>query len=299
MKRTLGLSVVVLTALLLVGCTAASQSTGSSGSSGGPVDTPNQVAQNGDTSTGDKGVVGGTSQPVPSGNRDVITSGHVSLTVADPIRSAQDAVTITEQAGGRIDSRTENPATDNQAASANLTLRIPADSLDRTLADLKKLGTVNLVSLNASDVTQQTQDLDARITALQTSVDRLLGLLEKATSTTDLIAIESALSERQANLESLQSQRTSLGDQIDYSTISLDLYATGTIAPGAPADFWAAIAAGWKALVATLGGLAVAFGFALPWIVALAVVGLIVAAVWAARRRRRAQPSAAGAQSKA
>ncbi|MEB0260006.1 DUF4349 domain-containing protein, partial [Undibacterium sp. 5I1] len=75
-------------------------------------------------------------------------------------------MTITEQAGGRIDSRTENPATDNQPASATLTLRIPAAALDRTVTDLKKLGTLNYVSLNASDITQQTQDLDARITAL-------------------------------------------------------------------------------------------------------------------------------------
>jgi hypothetical protein len=299
MRRIFGFTVVVLAALLLVGCTTGNQPSASSGSSGSKVVTPGQVAPNGDTSTGSAGGSVSNGKPVQSGNRDVITSGRVSLTVADPIRSAQDAVAITEKASGRIDSRTENPATDNPAASATLTLRIPADRLDRTLADLKRLGTVNLVSLNASDVTQQTQDLDARIRALQTSVDRLLGLLEKATSTTDLIAIEGALSERQANLESLQSQRTALGDQIDYSTITLDLYATGTIAPGAPADFWSAIAAGWNALVVTLGGLAVAFGFALPWIVTLAVIGLAVVIVWASRRRRKATLDAAGAQSKA
>ena len=62
--------------------------------------------------------------------RDVITTGSVSITVEDPIRAAHDAVTITEQADGRIDSRTENPGTDNQPASASLTLRIPATALD-------------------------------------------------------------------------------------------------------------------------------------------------------------------------
>jgi Domain of unknown function (DUF4349) len=303
MKRTLALTAVVLSTLLLAGCTAGAQpgatdGRGGSSTDGGQVVTPGQ-APPGDGSKGNPGIVQGEVAELPA-DRDVITTGQVSLTVADPITAAQDAVRITERADGRIDSRTENPGTPNQAASAHLTLRIPADILDRTLTELKKLGTVNFVSLNASDVTQQTRDLDARISALQTSVDRLLGLLEKATTTTDLIAIESALSERQANLESMQSQRASLADQIDYSTITLDLYSTGTIAPGAPDNFWTAIVAGWKALVAALGGLAVAFGFALPWMVALAVAGLVVATiVWASTRKRNAQRRAASAPTKA
>ncbi|MGO4690728.1 DUF4349 domain-containing protein [Glaciibacter sp. 2TAF33] len=293
MKRTLALTAVMLSALLLSGCTSGAQTA----TSGGQVVTPYQAP---DSGKGTPGVVQGEAADLPAANRDVVTTGQVSLTVDDPIRSAQDAVRITERAGGRIDSRTENPGTPNQPASANLTLRIPADSLDRTLTELKKLGTVNFVSLNASDVTQQTQDLDARISALQTSVDRLLDLMSKATSTTDLIAIESALSERQANLESMQSQRTAIGDQIDYSTIGLDLYSTGTIAPGAPDNFWTAIVAGWNAFVATLGGFAVAFGYALPWIVALALAGLIVAAiVWASTRKRNAERRAASESTKA
>jgi hypothetical protein len=296
MKRTLALTAVVLSALLLSGCTAGAPS-GGTDSSGGQVVTPGQAP---DSGKGNPGVVQGEAADLPAADRDVIATGQVSLTVADPVMSAQDAVRITERAGGRIDSRTENPGTPNQPASANLILRIPADSLNRTLIELKKLGTVNFVSLNASDVTQQTQDLDARISALQTSVDRLLDLMSKATSTTDLIAIESALSERQANLESMQSQRTALGDQIDYSTIGLDLYSTGVIAPGAPDNFWTAIVAGWNALVAALGGLAVAFGYALPWIAALAVVGLVVAAiVWASTRKRNAERRAASEPTKA
>jgi len=77
------------------------------------------------------------------------------------------------------------PPPNPQATASILTLRIPADELDRTVADLKELGTVNFVSLNAADVTRQSQDLDARITALQTSVDRLLALMAAATSTPD------------------------------------------------------------------------------------------------------------------
>ena len=51
-------------------------------------------------------------------------------------------------------------------------------------------------------------DLDARIKALQTSVDRMTQLLAQATRIEDLLAIETQLSQRQAELDSLKAQRT-------------------------------------------------------------------------------------------
>ncbi|KGJ79631.1 hypothetical protein GY21_04685 [Cryobacterium roopkundense] len=278
------LAAVVLTCLLLAGCTMGSGGAASSTDSQG---VPTGVTEPG---AGDRSAdfsVDGTTTEVNTANRDVVTTGSVSITAVDPITTAQEAATITERANGRVDSRNETPATDTQAASASLTLRIPSDELDRTLGELKGLGTVNFVSLNATDVTQQSQDLDARITALQTSVDRLLSLMSTATTTTDLIAIEGALSTRQAELEALRSQRDYLADQIDFSTITLEIYEDGTVAPGAPDDFWAGLVAGWNALLATLGGIVVAIGVAVPWIGAIAVLGLGVLLIVRLFTRRR------------
>jgi hypothetical protein len=264
-RRTGWAAGVALAALLLAGCTAASNNsaTNESGPRSGDVNGQSAEAATADTFAGDAAVA----------DRSVITTGSVSVTVTDPIASAQDAVGIVEQAGGRVDSRTENPETDNQAASATLTLRIPSGDLDRTLADLRALGTVNYVSLSASDVTQQSADVNARVTALTTSVDRLLSLMTQATTTADLIAIEGELSNRQAELESMTSQRDYLADQVEYSTITLELYATGVVAPGAPDTFWTGIVAGWNALVTALGAAMVGLGFALPWLAIVAVAG--------------------------
>lgn len=293
MKRFSAIAVVLLGTLLLAGCSVpgASNDSGTSDTAPGLTE-PGLVEPGTDPGASDKSLdsrtfPNGNTGEIASSRRDVIITGMVSITVKDPIESVQDAVTITEQAGGRIDSRTENPATNNQPASANLTLRIPSDELDRTLEELKQLGTVNFVSLNASDITQQTQDLDARITSLQTSVDRLLSLMKDATNTTDLIAVENALAERQSELEGLQAQRDYLSDQVDFSTITLDLYSTGTVAPGTPNDFWDAIAAGWNALVAFLGTAIVAVGFALPWLLALGLVAAIAYLVIRLARKRR------------
>lgn len=286
MKRTLTATAVVLAALLLSGCTAF----GTTESSGPPV--PGGTDSGGVTGEpGPDAFGGGVTKDggVAVQDRDVVTTGSVSITVKDPIKAAQDSVTITEQAGGRVDSRTETPSIDGQPASANLVLRIPADELDSAVAELKKLGTVNRVSINASDITQQTRDIDARITSLRTSVDRLLTLMSKATDTTDLIAIEGALSQRQSELEGLQSQRTYLADQVDFSTISLDLFSVGTVPPPEPGNFWDGLVAGWNALVATLAGALVAVGFILPWLGLFGVTAAIVLLiVWLSTRKRKA-----------
>jgi hypothetical protein len=269
-RRTGWAAGIALVALLLAGCTSAGSDSANEQSATSGGDSSEMQGQP-DAATAD-----GSAPDAAIADRSVITTGSVSVTVTDPIKTAQDAVTIVEQAGGRVDSRTENPETDNQAASANLALRIPAGDLDRTLDELRALGTVNYVSLNASDVTQQSADLNARVTALTTSVDRLLALMSQATDTTDLIAIEGELSTRQAELESMKSQRDYLADQVEYSTINLELYATGTVAPGAPDNFWTGIVAGWNTLVTVLGAVLVGIGFALPWLAIAAVVGGIV-----------------------
>ena len=304
-RRGAAAAALVLTALLLAGCTGSGGVTtlesSDSGAARSPgLTAPEQADEQGDVQgdvqggmlsdvQGATGDMQGTTADVQSSTRDVITTGSVSITVTDPIAAAQDAVDLIEQAGGRVDSRNENPGTDTQPASANLSLRIPSDALDRTLTELKSFGVVNFVSLTASDVTAQSQDLDARITSLQTSVDRLLGLLSEATDTTDLIAIESALSTRQAELESLQSQRAALSDQIDYSTLSLELYSEGVVAPASPDNFFTGLLTGWNALVAALGGLLVGLGVALPWLILIgAVAGIALLIVRRSRNRHKA-----------
>jgi len=220
--------------------------------------------------------------------------GYLTITAEDPIEAADDAVGIVERAGGRVDSRSEQPGVDGgENASAQLVVRIPSAELTETLDEIKELGEVENVSINSTDVTAQSQDLDARIEALQASVDRLLALLASATSTTDLIAIETALSERQANLESLQAQRRYLSEQVDLSTITVDFGSEDSAPVDEPEGFVDGLAAGWNALVAFLGATLIAFGVALPWLATIAVLALVVLLiVRGVRRSRRAKKAA-------
>ncbi|TCJ94457.1 DUF4349 domain-containing protein [Nocardia alba] len=226
--------------------------------------------------------------PTDQSNRKEVITGSVDVTSGDPIAAA---ATVTEQVravGGRIDSRTEQPGTDKRAARAVLSVRVPADKTDAFITGLGGVGTVTRVSTNRDDVTMQWQDLDARIRALQASVDRLKALITSATNTADLIAAEEALSSRQGELDSLTAQKRSLDDQVALSTITITLTADDKTAPGDPDNFWDGIVSGWHSLIDWLQDAIVFIGKAVPWLGFLAVIGgLLYAALRFLRRRRR------------
>ena len=282
MRRSLGGTVAALSLVLLVACSGPGSPSGSagSGSGGGAASAP--------------GAAPGPADSDPA--RQVVTTATASLAVKDPAKGAQRVSELVESAGGRVDERTEQAGSGengSEGAAADLVVRVPAAALTTLLADLDNLGDVGNVSVSRSDVTSKTVDLDARISALETSVARLQGLMDDAASTADLLEAEKALSERQANLESLQSQRALLADQVEQSTLTVHLRPIGVAPPGGPDGFLEGLGTGWKALVSCLGVAVVVLGVLLPW---LAVAGLVAAAVLVLLRtvrRRTAGPATA------
>lgn len=224
-----------------------------------------------------------------SDDRSVITTGFLYVTVDAPLESAAEAVSITEAAGGRVDGRQEFAPQGGDAGGAELTLRIPAERLTATLDRLKELGEVEELQLSASDVTREVHDIDARVTALRSSITRLLALQDAAATVEDLIALETAISDRQAELESLEAQQRFLADQVGLSTITLVLGSRDVAPVTEPDTFLTGLITGWEALVAFGSGLLVLLGVLLPWLVLLGLLGLVVLLI-VRRARRRPRP---------
>jgi hypothetical protein len=269
--------------LLLAGCTSGSDETASDGSGGGGVAAPEDAG-----GEGAEGEAAGGGDADDGADRQVVTTADATVVVDDPAAAADEVAALAERAGGRVDQRNEHAAgadgTDSRP-SAWLTVRVPADELSTVLEALESVGEVRQLSQDSTDVTTATRDLDARITALQTSVDRLLGIMADADDSTALIAAESAISERQAELESLQSERAHLADQVAMSTLRVELVARDDPVAVNAGGFLGGLRTGWDALVTALDGLLVGLGVLLPWLV---VIGVPVAAVlWFTRRRRR------------
>lgn len=226
----------------------------------------------------------------------IITSANVSITVADVEKSVAEVTTITTALSGyvaaqNVGSNTYDYTVDPVKTSAPtaptygwITIRVPEASVDEAITQLQALGTVTATAIDRFDVTQQSVDLQARVSSLETSVARLEELMTKSGSVADLIVAESALSERQAELESLQQQLDALSDQVAMSTISVDFRAESEQVNADPDGFSDGLLAGWNGLIAALNGIIIALGFALPW---LAVIGVIALIVWLIVRARR------------
>ena len=294
-SRTALGAVLLVAAIALAGCSS-SGSSGSSASSGtGGTASRSDAVAPGSATSGTVGAVkvGALPDAGTAVDRSVIVTGTVTITASDPISSAARAVTIVEAAGGRIDGRTENAAANGDRGSATLVLRIPAAKLSATLDALRKLGRADQVQLDSTDVTTESQDLDARITAARATIARLLQLESTATDTTNLIAIETAIGDRQAELESMEAQQRGLADQVSMSTVTLDLRSDAAAPPIKPADFWSGLGTGWAAFAGFWAAVLVAFGVLIPW---LALAGVGAAAVLLVLRIvRRRQTSSASA----
>jgi hypothetical protein len=293
MRRSLCTAILALALALLVGCSGSGSGDSGgeqSGAGGEAVDRGPGVPEDPAAAPGDP--------TEADADRQVVTTANASLAVEDPAESAQRVSELVEAAGGRVDERTEQAVSGDDGVEgtvADLVVRVPADELTGILAGLEDLGDVDNVSVSHSDETTTAVDLDARISALQSSVTRLQTLMDGAATTEALLAAEKALSDRQEKLESLQSQRDLLADQVELSTLSVHLEPSGVAPAGGPEGFLEGLGTGWRALVSSLGALVVVLGVALPWAVVAALVAVAVLVPLRFARRRAAVPAPASA----
>jgi hypothetical protein len=178
-----------------------------------------------------------------------------------------------------------------------LVLRVPADALDRLVDEIAGYGRVTSRGTQVVDATEQVVDLDARVATQTASVARVRGLLAEAKSIGDVVAIESELARREAELDSLTRRLAALRDQVALSTLAVDLRGPGAAAPpdeGPAPGFLDGLAAGWEGLRVIGSAAAAVVGFVLPFLPVVAVLaGLALLVRRIVRLRRR--PAAAAA----
>jgi len=201
-------------------------------------------------------------------------------------QQADEAESITERAGGEVDA---DDRTGGSHASATLRLLVPPTALSTTLTALSRLGTEQSRQLSTTDVTEKVADVNSRVASAQQSIARLRTLFGSATKVADVIAIEDELSQREADLESLEAQQRALTRQTAMATITLRL-----VTAAAPAvvkhhthrsGFVGGLQRGWDGFTAAVAWTADALGTLLPFL----LFGIVVAlgARWAWPRLRR------------
>ena len=225
--------------------------------------------------------------PVGGVARSLVRTAQLTVEADDPVAVTRRVRTAVAGVAGTVAQETSSDS------GAQLTVRVPADRLDQLIDTIGGFGHVTSRSAQVVDATEDVVDLDARVASQRASVDRVRALLAQARSIGDVVSIESELTRREADLDSLTGRLAALRDQVALSTLTVDLE-KGPVTTGpnpGPTGFLAGLAAGWDGLKAVGVGAGAAVGYVLPFVPVLAV---ILGLVWVGRRVARARRRPAG-----
>lgn len=229
--------------------------------------------------------------------RAVISTGTVTLRSKDVGQARFDVQKVVDSHRGEI--ADEETATDREGRvdRSRLVIRVPSQFFDDVMNELGEVAELRSAKRTSEDVTTEVIDIGVRVRAQEKSIERIELLLARAQSLRNIIAIESQLARRQADLDSLKAQQAYLADQTSLSTITVFLERTEKPAvkdEKEEAGFVTGLESGWAALARAATILATGLGAVLPFLVVLLLLG--VPAWLLARslvRRRRPQPQPA------
>ena len=267
--------------------TSSAKSASDAGGSGGSTAARGEVAAaepGSDTAMSTKGD-GTQAGPL---SRAVISTGQITLHASKLARARAEVERLVTSYGGTIADEKSSGDRHGRLTDSSLTLRVPTSKFDAAMEALGRVGEVEQQSRSSEDVTTQVIDNDARVRAAERSIRSIENLLSRAQKLGDVIAIESDLARRQADLDSLRQQQAWLSDQTSLSTINvyLSLPAAHHAKKVTAHGFLAGLRHGWHALGASTLAAMTVVGAVLPFGVLAAVIGVPV--WWLVRRRRPA-----------
>lgn len=162
---------------------------------------------------------------------------------------------------------------------ADLIIRIPAENLDQFTGQVGEEANVTSTSETTENVTLQYVSTKSRVEALETEQKRLLELLENAESMEDLLTIEARLTDVRWELENYASQLRVLDNQVDYSTVYLNIWEVDEPTVIVERTTWEKIGDGFKKNTGKMwNGLVNTFIWILtviPYLVPLALIGAV------------------------
>ena len=217
--------------------------------------------------------------------RMLIRTGSATVEVEELDVAVAGVRVLAERAGGFLGSVGITGGRD-QVRMANLSLRVPADRFDETLAGLDSLGEVESVHIDSEDVGEAWADLEVRIANARRLEQRLLDLLASRTgSLEDVLAVERELARVREEIERMDAQMRSMRDRVDLSTINVMLHEPEPIFSTGTGDnvIMRSFRQAGRNFIGFVAGFIASLGVIVPLLVLLVVVWWL----WRVFRRRR------------
>ncbi len=162
-------------------------------------------------------------QTAAEAEQRIIKTGSLEVTVDGVEKVTYDIVNYANGLGGFVQSSTIQE--DNEGNKYGyLTIRVPSDKFEEAISNIKERSIrVETESIEGRDVTEQYTDLEARLRSARAQEEQYLEILQQAETVQDILAVQQYLQSIRYEIESLDGQLQSLGNQTEYSTISVRL----------------------------------------------------------------------------
>jgi hypothetical protein len=159
------------------------------------------------------------SQRVVAQQRIIVRTVDAALVVGDLSQSLDSIGSLAVASGGWVVSTKRD-----QRHQASISLRVPAERLDDTMARLRVLALkVESETSRSQDVTDEYVDTQARVKNLQGTEAQLLKIMERAATVEDALKVQAALTNIQEQIERNQGRLKFLRETSAFSLINVSL----------------------------------------------------------------------------
>ena len=225
------------------------------------------------------GSSGTSSVEVQDTSRKLIRNVDISAETNNMDEMVANIEARVNEYGGYIEnSYIDNNSTYSYSRYASMTIRVPATKLDDFLSNIGEISNITSKSVSVTDVTLQYVDVEAKKESLEAQQTRLLELMEEATTIEEIMDIEERLADIRYQLESAEKQLRSYDNQVDYSTVYLNVSEVKEYTPVEEKSRWEEMTSGFvSSLSGAVGGFLdflVGLVVALPYII---IWGLVIA----------------------
>lgn len=157
------------------------------------------------------------------------------------------------------------------------TVRIPSAKYDDFLEETGGIGEVRTKNANVENVSQSYYNLQAELEVMEAKYQRYLEMLKTATTTKDIITIESTITDIEVQINQIKTQLNRYDNDVAYSYVSVTIKEVEKIVPEEEQgtvknDFEQS----WEAFGQVCHGLFVVFLYFMPYLIVILVILLIV-----------------------
>lgn len=165
----------------------------------------------------------------------------------------------------------------------NLIIRVRPERLDSLILAIEQIAAeIDSKTITSEDVTRQYVDLESRLATKRAVIAQYRELLKGAKTTTAILEVSDKLNEVIEEVESTEAQLRVLRDQVQQSTLNLNMYQTFSNIAARHEGFGSrlgdALAGGWQGLLNVLVGLIYAWPLVLT-------IGMVLFFILRARKK--------------